>query len=72
MQQIYEVKVVTLLRMRRSIQAEGAYGSIKWNIAYTRTHPRGINAMFFEIGIICVGFNMHKYHNKKLAVQKAA
>ena len=61
-----------LLRMNRSIQAEGAYGSIKWNRAYTRARRRGLKAMLFEIGVICIGFNMHKYHNKKIAAQKAA
>ena len=61
-----------LLRMNRSIQAEGAYGTIKWNRAYTRARRRGLKAMFFEIGIICVGFNMHKYHIKKQIALKAA
>ena len=61
-----------LLRMNRSIQADGAYGTIKRNRAYTRARRRGLKAMFFETGIICVGFNMHKYHIKKQIALKAA
>ena len=34
-----------LLRMNRSIQAEGAYGTIKWNRAYTRARRRGIKGL---------------------------
>ena len=31
-----------LLRMNRSIQAEGAFGAIKWNKAYQRIRRRGL------------------------------
>lgn len=58
-----------LLRMNRSIQAEGAFGSIKWNRSYTRARRRGLKALFLEIGMISCGFNLHKYHLKKF--QKA-
>ena len=61
-----------LLRMNRSIQTEGAFGSIKWNRAYTRARRRGLKGMFFEIGMICLGFNLHKYHLKKSALMLAA
>jgi len=54
-----------LLRMNRSIQAEGAYGSIKWNRSYIRARRRGLEALFLEIGMICCGFNLHKYHLKR-------
>ena len=54
-----------LLRMNRSIQAEGVYGSIKWNRSYTRARRRGLKGMILEIGMICIGFNLHKYHLKK-------
>ena len=61
-----------LLRMNRSIQAEGAFGTIKWNRAYTRARRRGLKGLIFEISMISCGFNLHKYHLKKLQSQKAA
>ena len=54
-----------LLRMNRSIQAEGAYGTIKWNRAYTRARRRGIKGLNLEIAMISCGFNLHKYHLKQ-------
>lgn len=61
-----------LLRMNRSIQAEGAYGIIKWNRSYIRARRRGLKGLFLEIGLISCGFNLYKYHLKKLALVKAA
>ncbi len=61
-----------LLRMNRSIQAEGAYGAIKWNRAYTRARRRGIEGLIFEISLISCGFNLHKYHLKKQTAKIAA
>lgn len=61
-----------LLRMNRSIQAEGAFGTIKWNRAYTRARRRGIEGLMLEISMISCGFNLHKYHLKKLAASAAA
>lgn len=54
-----------LLRMNRSIQAEGAYGLIKWNRAYTRARRRGLKGLILEISMISCGFNLHKYHLKQ-------
>ena len=61
-----------LLRMNRSIQAEGAYGTIKWNRAYTRARRRGIKGLNLEIAMISCGFNLHKYHLKQTAQQVVA
>ena len=61
-----------LLRMNRSIQAEGAFGTIKWNRAYTRARRRGMRGLLLEISMISCGFNLHKYHLKKLAACAAA
>ena len=61
-----------LLRMNRSIQSEGAFGTIKWNRAYTRARRRGIQGLLLEIAMISCGFNLHKYHLKKLAASAAA
>ena len=61
-----------LLRMNRSIQAEGAFGGIKWNRGYKRLRRRGIEGVILELGLISCGFNLHKYHLKKMAAQVAA
>ena len=61
-----------LLRMNRSIQAEGAFGTIKWNRAYKRARRRGLKGVILEISMISCGFNLHKYHLKKQAKQLAA
>ena len=61
-----------LLRMNRSIQAEGAFGSIKWNHAYTRARRRGLKGLFLEIDMISIGFNLQKYYLKKQSVTRAA
>lgn len=61
-----------LLRMNRSIQAEGAFGSIKWNRAYTRARRRGLKGVILEISMISCGFNLHKYHLKNIHAMLAA
>lgn len=61
-----------LLRMNRSIQAEGTYGVIKWDREYKRVRRRGLKSVIFEFAAICCGFNLHKYHIKKQKSQLAA
>ena len=61
-----------LLRMNRSIQAEGTFGEIKWNRGYKRIRRRGIEGVILELGLISCGFNLHKYHTKRVALQKVA
>ena len=61
-----------LLRMNRSIQAEGTFGGIKWNRGYKRLRRRGIEGVMLELGLISCGFNLHKYHLKRMAAQRAA
>ena len=41
-----------LLRMNRSIQAEGAFDGIKWNKGYKRLQRRGIEGELLELGLI--------------------
>lgn len=55
-----------LLRMNRSIQAEGVFGILKWDRSYKRTLRRGIESVILEFQLIFMGFNLYKYHNKKL------
>jgi len=54
-----------LLRMNRSIQAEGTYGILKWDRGYKRAYRRGINNVILEFVLISCGFNLYKYNNKK-------
>lgn len=61
-----------LLRMNRSIQAEGVFGAIKWDHSYSRARRRGLKGLFLEIGMICCGFNLHKFHLKKRAMKLAS
>lgn len=49
-----------LLRMNKSIQAEGAFGIIKWNREYKRARRRGLKGVNFELALISCGFNLHK------------
>lgn len=61
-----------LLRMNRSIQAEGAFGTIKWNREYKRARRKGLKGVIFELSLISCGFNLHKYHLKKISQVNAA
>jgi len=56
--------------MNRSIQAEGAFGGIKWNKGYRRLRRRGIEGVILELGLISCSFNLYKYHLKMLAKRK--
>ena len=60
------------LRTNRSIQAEGTFGSIKWNRSYKRVKRRGIDPVILEFTLISIGFNLYKYHNKKMRVRNTA
>lgn len=61
-----------LLRMNRSIQAEGAFGTIKWNKTYSRVRRRGLKSVILELSMISCGFNLHKFHLKSLTRRLAA
>ena len=67
-----QTELGTRLRTNRTIQAEGAFGSIKWNRAYKRARRRGIESVILEFTLISIGFNLYKFHNKKLRVALAA
>ena len=61
-----------LLRMNRSIQAEGTFGILKWDKSYKRLFRRGEKNVILELTLISCGFNLYKYHNKKQRFQSAA
>ncbi|MCP1103669.1 hypothetical protein M2454_003009 [Aequitasia blattaphilus] len=48
-----------------SIQAEGAFGILKWDRSYKRLFRRGEKNVILELTLISCGFNLCKYHNKK-------
>ena len=61
-----------LLRMNRSIQAEGVFGILKWDKSYKRLFRRGEKNVILELTLISCGLNLYKYHNKKKRTVKAA
>ena len=61
-----------LLQMNRSIQAEGAFGILKWDKSYKRVFRRGEKNVILELTLISCGFNLYKYHNKKQRKEEAA
>lgn len=61
-----------LLRMNRSIQAEGTFGIIKWNKSYKRLLRRGEKNVILELTLISCSFNLNKYHNKRRRKELAA
>lgn len=61
-----------LLRMNRSIQAEGTFGIMKNDRNYKRIVRKGIKSVKLEIFLVSIGHNLYKYHNKKVRLQKAA
>ena len=54
------------LRKQRAVQVEGAFGVIKENYKYDRLHRRSIEKVRTEILLVSLGYNIKKYHNKKL------
>ena len=61
-----------LLRMNRSIQAEGVFGIIKWDRCYKRAFRRGLESVILEFTLISCGFNLYKFHNKRWKTAEAA
>jgi transposase len=53
-----------LLRMNRSIQAEGAFGVIKQDYGFRQFLLRGNKKVLTEILLVTMGYNINKYHNK--------
>lgn len=54
-----------LLRMNRSIQAEGAFGILKQDRQYRRIVRKGLTKVKLEAYIMAIGYNFYKLHNKK-------
>ena len=61
-----------LLRMNRSIQAEGTYGIMKNDRRYKRIVRRGIHSVKLEVLLVAIGHNLYKYQKKKMRNKAAA
>ena len=61
-----------LLRMNRSIQAEGAFGIMKNDRWYKRIVRRSIRSVRLEVFLVSIGQNLYKFHNKQMRKLKAA
>ena len=61
-----------LLRMNRSIQAEGTFGIIKNDRWYKRIVRRGIKSVQLEVYLVSLGHNLYKFHNKQMKIKSAA
>lgn len=61
-----------LLKMNRSIQAEGTFGIMKNDRLYKRIVRRGLKSIKLEIYLVSIGQNLHKYHNKMMRKASAA
>lgn len=53
-----------LLRVNRSIQAEGVFGVLKWNYGFQRFLTRGAVNVKTECLLLAFGFNINKLHHR--------
>ena len=58
------------MKRRRSAEVEGAFGIIKSNWNYERIHRKGKENVEMEMFWLCLGFNLRKYHNKRIQRQQ--
>lgn len=58
-----------LLRMNRSIQAEGTFGILKQDRNYKRIVRRGLDFVKLELYLVSIGHNLYKFYNKSLRSQ---
>jgi hypothetical protein len=61
-----------MLRMNRSIQAEGTFGIMKYDRWYKRTVRKGLDSVRLELLLVSIGHNLYKFHNKRMKLQEAA
>jgi len=50
------------LKKQRSIQVEGVFGVIKQDMKFTRFTRKGLRNAKMEFLIVCIGYNLRKYH----------
>lgn len=54
------------LRMNRSAQSESTFGILKYNWGKQRFTRRGQENVDNELTLLCIGYNLMKYHQRKL------
>ena len=65
-----------LLRMNRSIQAEGTFGIMKYDRWYKRIVRRSLDSVRrpdsvrLELFLVSIGHNLYKYHNKRMRLRE--
>lgn len=59
-----------LLRMNRSIQAEGTFGIMKNDRWYKRIVRRGIDSVRLVVFLVSIGQNLYKYHKKRIELKE--
>lgn len=59
-----------MLKKQRSIQVEGAFGVIKQDMKFTRFTRRGMSNAKMEFLLVCLGYNLKKYHLHRLKEMK--
>lgn len=55
-----------LLRINRSIQAEGSFGVMKYDRQYRRIVRKGLNSVKLEVLLVIIGHNLYKFHNRRM------
>ena len=58
------------LKTQRSAQVEGAFGVIKQDMNYQRISRRSLKKVKTEVMLVCIGYNLRKYHKKKYRLPK--
>ena len=53
-----------MLRVNRSIQSEGAFGTVKQNYGFRQFLLRGNKKVKTEILLLAMAYNINKYHSK--------
>jgi len=62
----------SVLRLNRSIQAEGVFGNMKQNYGFRRYLRRGKENVFTETILYAIAYNINKLHQKRLKNAKPA
>ena len=54
------------MKIQRSVQVEGAFGVIKQDFGFTRFHRKGMKNVKMEFLLICLGYNLKKFHINRI------
>ena len=58
------------MKKERSIQVEGAFGVIKQDMGFTRFTREGMKSVKMEFLLVCIGYNLRKYHLYRIKTDK--